>query len=166
MTDQTNNLQSAADAKVKLARGIKDFVAVFKGLDAFSDELLEVGALQEHAAKAKAFIASAKAEFETLKAEKVKAESAIADAKAEGDEILAAANAGAKQILDKAHADAREVEAKAKAAADEHDTKAAQAKYAAAAAVGARENAMADVQKAKDEQARIEQLIASMKARF
>jgi hypothetical protein len=59
-----------------------------------------------------------------------------------------------------------EVTEKAKALCDEHEEKARNAQHAAADAVGAHKSALEGVQKAKAEQARVERMIAEMKARF
>jgi chromosome segregation ATPase len=164
MTDQVTP-SDGGNSKFQLAQELGNFLKPFGDIVALRDKLLQVSGLENAAASAKATVAAAKDDFAKLKAERSQARADIETAKAEADRVRSAAQLDADGVRAKAKSDGEALVAKAQALADEHEERARQAQHAAAAAVGAHRDAMASVQAAKAEQARIEQEIANLKAR-
>jgi cell division septum initiation protein DivIVA len=158
--------EAVAEGKLKIAADINRFLRMFSGLAEVSEKLVDVGSLEQAALDAQARLVKLGNAAQKVKAAQAEAESIVAGARSQADEILASAKADAQSMRDKAQAKANEVVAKAQADADAHEERGRQAQHQAAAAGAAHRDAMAGVQEAKAEQARVEQLVAAMKAKF
>jgi hypothetical protein len=155
LIDETYALR---DAK----RCLEGFMALYKVIVALED----LGGVQQFVAEEQKKFASMPNPQDVLAKAQAEATAIIAHAK--DVEAAAQAKAGSvdEQVLAKTKAQAQEIIDKARAVADQHEDRARQAQHQASAAVAAHRDAMAGVDKANNEKARVEKAIADLKAKL